>query len=155
LILYPCSYFFVAEGLNVMIKVSVEANLFRGSIVGDKSNPHVRISQLRFADDTLIMGEKSWANISAIKALLILFELVLGLKFNFQKNMLVGVNVDDFWLLDASLVVNCKIDHIAFMYIGLSIGGNPHRCSMCLPVINSIQKRLFGWKSRHLSMGIV
>jgi hypothetical protein len=76
---------------------------------------------LQFADDTLIVGEKSWANIRAIKAVLILFELISGLKVNFHKSMLVGVNIDDSWLVDASLVINCKIGHVPFIYLGLPI----------------------------------
>jgi hypothetical protein len=76
---------------------------------------------LQFADDTLIVGEKSWANIRAIKAVLILFELISGLKVNFHKSMLVGVNIGDSSLVDASLVINCKIGHVLFIYLGLPI----------------------------------
>jgi hypothetical protein len=107
---------------------------------------------LQFADDTLIVGEKSWANIRAIKAVLILFELISGLKVNFHKSMLVGVNIDDSWLVDASLVINCKIGHVPFIYLGLPIGGNPRRRSLWAPMIEKIRKKLSGWKSRHLSM---
>jgi hypothetical protein len=40
------------------------------------------------------VGEKSWANIREIKAFLNLFESVSGLKVDFHKRLLVGVNVD-------------------------------------------------------------
>jgi hypothetical protein len=49
--------------------------------------------------------------------------------------MLVGVDIDDSWLVDASLLINCKIGNVPFIYLGLSIGGNPRRQSVCVPVI--------------------
>jgi len=58
-------------------------NLFDGYKVGN--NNLVVVSHLQFADDTLILGEKSWA--------LILFEALSGLKVNFSKSQLVGINV--------------------------------------------------------------
>jgi len=66
-----------------------------------------RIFHLQFAkfvEDTLIMEEKSWGkgNIQALKSIFffILFELILSLKVNFNKSLLVGVNVFDIRYLD-------------------------------------------------------
>jgi hypothetical protein len=61
--------------------------------------------------------------------------------------MLVGViNVDGNWLVDALMVMNCKIGQILFIYLGLPIGGNPRCHSLWLSLIEKI-KMLFGWKS--------
>ncbi|MCH96748.1 cysteine-rich receptor-like protein kinase, partial [Trifolium medium] len=125
---------------------SINAALFQGYLIGERQDAQVQISHLQFADDTLIVGEKSWANIRAIKAILILFELVSGLKVNFHKSMLVGVNVSDSWLINAAVVVNCKIGRTPFVYLGLPIGGNPRRHALWLPLIDNIQKRLSSWK---------
>ncbi|MCH94593.1 cysteine-rich receptor-like protein kinase, partial [Trifolium medium] len=67
--------------------------------------------------------------------------------------MLVGVNVDDNWLFDVSLMVNCKIGRTPFIYLGLPIGGNHRRHSLRIPLLEKIRKRLSGWKSCLLSMG--
>jgi hypothetical protein len=83
--------FLIVEGLNVIIHASVE-----------KQDAQDRISHLKFAYDTLIVGKNSWRNIRAFKAILILFELVSGLKVIFHRSMLMGVNVNDSW----SVVVN-------------------------------------------------
>ena len=40
---------------------------------------------------------------------------------------------------------------IPFSYLGLSIGGNPSRCSFWEPVVSKIRKRLSVWKGRNLS----
>jgi hypothetical protein len=55
------------------------------------------VSHLQFANDMLLMGVKSWENVRALRAVLLLFEAMSGLKVNFHKIMLVGVNVSDTW----------------------------------------------------------
>lgn len=58
--------------------------------------------------DTLLLGEKSWANVKATKANLILFEVISDLKVNFKNSLLVGVNVPESCLAATTMVLNCK-----------------------------------------------
>ena len=37
------------------------------------------LSHLQFTDDALLLGEKSWANVRALRVVLVLFEAVSGL----------------------------------------------------------------------------
>ena len=62
--LSPFLFLIATEGLNILMKAMVENNLFTGYTVG-KVN-HVVVSHLQFADDTLILGNKSWANVRAL-----------------------------------------------------------------------------------------
>jgi len=78
-------------------------------------------------DDTLLVGDKSWANIRALKAVLIMFEAVSGLKVNFHLSVLVEINIFDSWLHVATLVLNCKHSRVPFLYLGLPIGGDPRK----------------------------
>jgi len=126
-------------------------NLFTGYKVGSRDN--MVVSHLQFADDTLILGEKSWANIRSMRAILLLFEELSGLKVNFSKSMLVGVNVTGSWLSEAAVVLNCKVGYIPFLYLGMPIGGNARRLSFWDPLIGHITSRLSGWRSRFLSLG--
>jgi len=89
----------------------------------------VVLSHLQFAYDTLLLGETSWANVRALRAVLVLFKAVSGLKVNFHKSLLVGVNVSDSWLTETASLLNCKVGNVPFLYLGLPIGGNPHRLS--------------------------
>ncbi|KEH41360.1 hypothetical protein MTR_1g049220 [Medicago truncatula] len=50
-----------------------------------------------------------------------------GLKVNFHKSLLVGINIGDSWLTEAASILNCKVGEIPFLYLGLSIGGDPRR----------------------------
>lgn len=48
-------------------------------------------THLEYADDNLIIGEKKWSNIRIIKANMLLFEVMLGLKINSHKSLSMGV----------------------------------------------------------------
>ncbi|GAU50699.1 hypothetical protein TSUD_367350 [Trifolium subterraneum] len=76
--LSPFLFLLAAEGLNVLMEAAVERNLFTGYSIGERDL--VSISHLQFADDALLMGAKSWANVRALRAVLVLFETISGLK---------------------------------------------------------------------------
>ena len=70
--------------------------LYQGYQVGCTNR--LSISHLQFVDNILILGEKSWANVRSMRAVLTIFEQVSRLKVNFHKSMLIGVNFSDSWL---------------------------------------------------------
>jgi hypothetical protein len=113
-----------------MMKSIVEQGMILGYEVGVHGD--VSISNLQFANDTLLMGVKSTANIRILKAILILFESVSGLKFNFHKSKLYGVNISDSWLHEAASVLHCKHGRLPFLYLGLPIGGDPRKIVLCV-----------------------
>lgn len=82
-----------------------------------------------------------------------LFEISSGLKVNFHKSQLVGINVGTEWLNEAASFLNCKIGAIPFIYLGLPIGADARRKSTWQPVVDKIRGRLSSWNSSHLSLG--
>jgi len=111
------------------------------------------ISHLQFVDDTIIMGTKCWANIRVMCVVLRLFAAMSGLKVNFHKSMLVGVNVSSSWLNEAAVILNCRVDCMPYMYLGLPIEVDAHRLKFWEPLIDYIKSRLTSWKSIFLSFG--
>ncbi|GAU31199.1 hypothetical protein TSUD_210560 [Trifolium subterraneum] len=85
----------------------------------------IPVSHLQFADDTLILGVKSWANIRALRAVLVLFETMSGLKWE---------------------------KFLSFIWDFL-LGGDLRRLGLWDPMLTRLKKRLYGWKSRFLSFG--
>jgi len=134
-----------------MMKSMVENNLYIGYGVGIANSAVV--SHLQFVDDTLLVGVKSWANVRALRAVLSLFAVMSGLKVNFHKSLLVGINITDSWLYEAASILNCKVGKVQFLYLGLSIGGDPRRLAFWKPVLNTIKSRLQCCQSRFLSFG--
>ncbi|MCI65820.1 putative RNA-directed DNA polymerase, partial [Trifolium medium] len=57
----------------------------------------------------MLLGVKSWANVRALLAVLVLFESMSGLNVNFNKSMLVGVNIHDSWLHEVASALCCKV----------------------------------------------
>ena len=131
------------------MKALIETNTFKGYKVGG-ANPVV-VSHLQFADDTLLIGNKSWATVCAMGAGLVLFEVMSGLKVNFHKSSLIGVNINASWLSEAASVLGCKVGKLSFLYLGLQIGGDSCRLLFWKPVVNQIKSRLSGWHSWFLS----
>jgi hypothetical protein len=111
--LSPFLFLLAAEGFNVLMMSIIEAGLFCGYFVGFDSA--LCLSHLQFAYDTLIIGEKRWSNVRSIRAVLMIFEQLSGLKVNFNKNLLTGVNVSDSWLYEAALVLNCRVGNFPFV----------------------------------------
>jgi len=69
-----------AEGFHVMMEAMVNNNIFTGYKVGREKA--LMVSHLQFADDTLIVGNKSWANVRVMRVVLYLFEAMSRLKVN-------------------------------------------------------------------------
>jgi len=89
-----------------------------------------------------------------MRAILLLFEALSGLKVNFSKSHLVGVNVSSSWLSEAASMLSCKVGAIPFVYLGLPIGGNARRISFWNPLINCIRTRLLGCVVRKMVLEV-
>jgi len=149
--LSPFLFLLVVEGFNMLMHVVVDENKFTGYGMGRSSE--VCLTHLQFADDTIIFGEKSWLNVCTMRAVLLLFEEVSGLKVNFNKSLLTGVNVSDSWLSEAAMVMNCRRGTIPFVYFGFPIGGDSRKLCFWKSVVDCIVKRLSSWNNKFLSFG--
>jgi len=116
--LSPFLFLLVAECFNILMKTMVEADMYTGYSVGGMGEVH--LTHLQFVDDTLIIGKKSWQNVRSMRAVLLLFEEISGLKVNFNKSMLTGINISDSWVSKAAMVMNCRMGSIPFFILGAS-----------------------------------
>ncbi|GAU28852.1 hypothetical protein TSUD_21890 [Trifolium subterraneum] len=148
--LAPFLFLLVVEGFAGLMRSAVEKNLFKGFRVGSEG---LVVSHLQYADDTLCIGEASMENLWTLKALLRGFELTSGLKVNFWKSCLIGVNVSDHFMTMACRFLNCKQGMVPFSYLGLPVGANPRRCSTWDPLIEQLRRRLQNWRHKYVSLG--
>ncbi|CAJ2652624.1 unnamed protein product [Trifolium pratense] len=132
-----------------MIKRAVEIGKFQGYKVSNS----LQFQILQFADDTILMGEDSWNNLWTIKSVLRGFEMVSGLKINFVKSKLYGINVDERFLSAGSSFLSCRSESVPFKFLGIPVGANPRRRETWRPVVEAMSKRLSSWSSRQLSYG--
>lgn len=104
-------------------------------------------------DDSLIVGKASEHNVWGLKAILRCFELMSGLKVNFQKSDIIGINVEDHFLEAAASSFNCKICMVPFIYLGITLGANPRLAETWQSMVDKLRRRLSNWKRRNLSLG--
>ncbi|XP_068475067.1 uncharacterized protein [Phaseolus vulgaris] len=94
----------------------------------------------------------SWSNVVSMKAIQRGFEIASGLKINFHKSSLVGINVENTNLRCYSKLLNCGQMGYPFKYLGLEVGGNPRKKTFWKPVLEKLKARLSVWKGRFLSL---
>jgi hypothetical protein len=101
----------------------------------------------------LCIGEASVENLWTLKAILRGFEMASGLKINFWKSCLLGVNVSEEFLEMGCSFLNCKRGVVPFKYLGLPVGANPKRIATWEPLLDQIRRRLNSWENKFISFG--
>ncbi|GKV29018.1 hypothetical protein SLEP1_g37997 [Rubroshorea leprosula] len=129
--LCPFLFLIIVEGINGLVLKAVEKGLIEGVEVGDKG---FKITHLQYADDTLLFGTAIEENVWAMKSILRTFELVSGLKINFNKSQLIGIGEWEAFILEPVLEgVTRKLSTWKGRY--LSLGG---RITLIHSVLSSL-----------------
>nr|KYP72270.1 Transposon TX1 uncharacterized [Cajanus cajan] len=139
-------YLITVEGLSSLMSKAVQEYVFTGYMVGGDVVP---VSHLQYADDTILVGDATLSNGWAIKVILQLFELVAGLKVNFFKSQLLGVNVDQVWVQSLAQFLNCKVGSFPCSYLGLPLGVNPARLTTWQPVVRKVEKSYLNGRANY------
>ncbi|GKV32054.1 hypothetical protein SLEP1_g40687 [Rubroshorea leprosula] len=148
--LSPFLFLIIAEGLNGLVSAASQKGLLDGAEVGSRG---FKVSHLQYADDTILFAKAKEENVWAMKGVLRAFELVSGLKINFNKSHLIGIHVQEGWLNKMSWVLCCKVGVFPFKYLGIPIGGSSRRKAFWKPLVELFSKKLSTWKGRYLSFG--
>ena len=125
-------------------------NLFEGFTIGGNG---LVVSHLQYADDTLCIGKVSVENFWKMKTLLRGFETVTGLKINFFKSSLIGVNIPRGFMAMTCDFLNCSEGSLPFKYLGLAVGVNPKSLTTWEPMLESLCGRLNLWRHKYISFG--
>jgi len=128
----------------------VDLNLFEDFKIGDNG---LTVSHLQYANDTLCIGKATVDNLWMMKALLRGFEMASGLKINFFKSSLIGVNVPGEFMSMACDFLNCSEGSLLFKYLGLPVGANPKSMSTWEPMVESLCGKLNSWGHKYISFG--
>lgn len=143
----PFLFLIVVEGLNWLIRSAVEKKIYKEYVI-EGQDSSVGISHIQYADDAILVVEMTNSNVCALKCILRNFELASGLRVNFHKSGLMGIKVGQWHLEQAACILNCRIGVIPFKFLGILVGSKTWE-----PLINSLHKRLLGWRNKFLSFG--
>ncbi len=122
--LSPFLFNIAAEGLSRLLSVSCDAGLL-GSIGGSElgwSGNH-----LQFADDVMIFLQNEVGAVKNVKSILRWFEALSGLRVNFHKSTMIGVNISPTVCSVMSTHLGCRVENFPFPYLGSYVGLNPRR----------------------------
>jgi hypothetical protein len=150
--LSPLLFVVVMEALNKLLVRAEEGHFLRGFAVHGRNNNPLMISNLLFADDTLIFCDADLDQIGYLKCTLLCFEAVSGLWVNFGKSEMVPIgNVPNIQELAAML--DCRISALPMNYLGLPLGARYKSKALWDPVLEKMRRKLAGWKKIYLSKG--
>jgi len=145
----PFLFLIVGEGLVVLVRQALKARLIKGVKV---ERNEVEVCVLQFTNNTMFMYEDSYNSVFTIKAILRCYEIASGLKINFHKSKLVGINVERNALGFLASTLICAFMGVPFKYLGIVFGGNPRKTSLWELILNKLSDRLSAWKGRFLSL---
>ncbi|XP_058203083.1 uncharacterized protein LOC131317560 [Rhododendron vialii] len=146
----PFLFNILGEALNIMLERAKDRNIIKGTKLGSNG---VNISHLQLEDDTILFCNNDPEEMANIKRILRCFQLMSGLKINFSKSSLCGVNIPLQATYSLAQIMGCKVEQLPIKYLGLSLGANPGRIKTWDSVIERTEKLLNIWRSRCISTG--
>lgn len=107
------------QWLLTLLTKAKQCGCIDGFVVGSDLEA---ITHLQFADDMILFSSARWDEVVVLKRILRCFELILGLKINLAKSMVVGVGcpLEDVQQLACRL--HCKVGKMPLSYLGLPTG---------------------------------
>lgn len=126
----------------------MENNIIKDTKLGVNGVP---LSHLQFTDDTIIFCNNDVEEMGNIKRILRCFQLMSGLKINYSKSSLCGINVRQEDVTSLAQIMGCKSEGLPIKYLGLPLGANPNRIKTWDPVVEKTQSRLNKWNGRFIS----
>ncbi|KAL5728306.1 hypothetical protein ACHQM5_001405 [Ranunculus cassubicifolius] len=145
----PMIFVLAAEVLTRMVVNAQSEGLLCGFKVSPTSEP---ISILQYADDTLVFVDAKKEMVENLRAIMEWFELLSGLKVNYEKSSCFLVNeVADVEALKK--VWCCDHRRLPGIYLGLPLGAKFKDGRVWENMVEKFRKRLAMWKRVYLSKG--
>jgi hypothetical protein len=113
--LSPVLFNFAADSLTKMVENAQTQGLFTGLI--DHIIPK-GVAILQYADDTIVFLKHDVEGTRNMKLLLYMYEMMAGLKINFNKSEVVMINDDDNWGSLYVDIFNCQVGSFPVKYLG-------------------------------------
>lgn len=97
---------------------------------------------IQYADGALLILQACPAQLTVLKDLLSTFAQSTGLRVNYNKSVLVPLNISEEKLVQLSDLIGCQTGNLPFTYLGLPLGTTKPNIEDFLPLIQRIERRL-------------
>jgi len=111
------------------------------------------IVSLHYADDTFLLVLGDVISLISLKLILCEFEMITGLKINFNKSYIYNLSRCKEVGMRAAAILNCNLSSLSFTYLGLLIKATSLTKEDWQPLIERVEQRLVTWKGNALSRG--
>jgi hypothetical protein len=110
------------------------------------------VAILQYADDTILFLKHDLNGATHMKLLLYRFEMLAGLKINFNKSEILMINDEENWGQQYAETFNCQVGIFPIKYLGVPVSPIRLKVSDWLPLIEKGNKRLDVWQGGNLSI---
>lgn len=107
----------------------------------------------QYANDTVLIAATDPSMVAPLKIVLRLFTAASGLSINYEKSTWIPINVRLQRVPMISAVMGCTQSNFPANYLGLPLTVKKPLRALFLPLIEKVEFRLEGWKSKLLSRG--
>ncbi|KAE8661369.1 putative ATP binding protein [Hibiscus syriacus] len=149
--LSPLLFNMAGELLHLLLSKAVDIGLFSGFDVGVHDRAF-KLSHLQFADDLIIFSKGSIRDLRNVRRVLLIYELLVGLKINQVKSRIYGINVEDGALATWANDIGCSVGSFPSEYLGLPLGYKRNSAAMWEPIVERFHAKLCGWMSNFLML---
>ncbi|KAE8704873.1 hypothetical protein F3Y22_tig00110435pilonHSYRG00103 [Hibiscus syriacus] len=149
--LSPMLFNLATELLHLLLTKAVDMGLFSGFDLGLQDRAF-KLSHLQFADDLIIFSKGSIRELRNIRRVLLIYELLVGLKLNLGKSRIFGINVEEGELTNWAEVIGCSVGYLPSEYLGLPLGYKRNSVAMWDPIVARFNAKLSGWIANSLSI---
>lgn len=114
---------------------------------------HMHPKTIQFADDTVIISEANPLTLKIITQILKVYEELLGLKVNKANSAFVPVSIPQNLIHPVQNIMSSPPVELPITYLGLPLSIKKLRIVDYQAMVQSVQRKMEGWKSNFLSYG--
>lgn len=137
----------VGEILHLILEKAANLGIIQG--IALRSSPC--LTHLQFADDSIIFLKGSYQSCRGIKVILKLFELLSGLKINYQKSHLYAARKNLQEATTWANIIGCQRGTWPFNYLGVPVGASPKRKKFWVHISTKVKTKPSAWKCSSLN----
>lgn len=101
----------------------------------------------------LFLGDVNEHNVLSMRRILKVFELLSGLRVNFHKCSLMGLNLERGEINGLARKLNCRVGALPFSFLGVTVGLDGRNIEARGNLVQKIKKKLKKWEHKNISFG--
>ena len=146
--LSPLLFNLVADALSEMLSRACATGIINGLVPNLVEGG---LSHLQYADDTVILLQYSPEILRNIRLILSSYEVMSGMKINYEKSEIFSIGLDEEEILLATNILGCKVGSLPMRYLGMPVSSAKISKTQLGYVSDKIEKRLGTWQCEYLS----